>query len=89
MKNVMDEQSRVINKQRDELEALAFSPTSSVGLELVQRCSALKAENNELGQVLHNGTLEKYKMEIALQNKLINELQVSLKGNANAAFNSL
>ncbi|KAI8581555.1 hypothetical protein K450DRAFT_231888 [Umbelopsis ramanniana AG] len=79
LKNEMDEQNRVIDNQRDELEALAFSPTSSVGLKLVQRCSALKAENKELGHVLHNGPLEKYKMEIAFQNKLINELQVALK----------
>ncbi|CAO3675154.1 unnamed protein product [Umbelopsis ramanniana] len=75
----MDDQSRVINKQRDELEAIAFSPTSSIGFKLVQRCSALKAENNELGHVLHNGLLEKYKMEIVFQNKLINEFQVALK----------
>ncbi|KAG2187009.1 hypothetical protein INT44_003237 [Umbelopsis vinacea] len=85
----MDEQSRVINNQRDELEALSFSPTSSIGLKLVQRCSALKAENRELGHVLHTGPMEKYKMEIAFQNKLINKLQVALKGSANAAFNSL
>ena len=85
----MDDQCRVINKQRDELEAIAFSPTSSIGLKLVQRCSALKAENEELGHVLHNGPLEKYKMEIVFQNKLINELQVALKGSADAAFNSL
>jgi hypothetical protein len=28
-------------------------------------------------------------MEIVIQNKLINELQVALKGSADAAFNSL
>jgi hypothetical protein len=85
----MDDQRRVINKQKDELEAIAFSPNSSIGLKLVQRCSALNAEINELGQVLHNGALEKYKMEIVFQNKSISELQVALKGSAHAAFNSL
>ncbi|KAH8549985.1 hypothetical protein BGW37DRAFT_499677 [Umbelopsis sp. PMI_123] len=79
LKKEMDEQRIVIDKQREELEALRFSPASSIGMKLVAKCSALKAENDELGQVLHKGLIEKHKLEIAFQNNLINDLKVALK----------
>jgi len=78
----LDEKNRIIDRQREELAAVKFSPNSSVGLRLVEKCSSLKAENEELGHLLQQGLVEKYKLEIALQSKLITELNKALNGRA-------
>lgn len=76
----LKDKRNIIEKQRGELEALKFSPYSSIGRKLVAKCSALKSENEELGQYIEQGIIEKHRLEIALQNQLIIELKRALKG---------
>lgn len=80
LKDNLEEMCKVVERQRDELAAIKFTPNSSVGLRLIDRCSALKAENEELGRLLQHGTIEKYKLESNLQRKLITELKSALNG---------
>ncbi|KAJ2965161.1 hypothetical protein NQZ79_g65 [Umbelopsis isabellina] len=80
LKDELEEMCKVVEQQRDELQAIKFTPNSSVGLRLINKCSALKAENDELGRLLQQGTIEKYKMENNLQRKLITELKSALNG---------
>lgn len=81
LKKDLDDQRVVIDRQREELNALRFTPNSSIGLNLVAKCAALKTENEELEHHLQQGIIEKYKLVIASQLQMIIELQKALKGN--------
>ncbi|CAM0141481.1 hypothetical protein VKS41_003805 [Umbelopsis sp. WA50703] len=78
LKDELEAMCKLVERQRDELEAVKFTPHSSVGLRLMAKCSALRAENEELGRLLQQGTIEKYQLENNLQRKLITELKSAL-----------
>jgi predicted RNase H-like nuclease (RuvC/YqgF family) len=89
LKDELEAMCKLVERQRDELEAVKFTPHSSVGLRLMAKCSALRAENEELGRLLQQGTIEKYQLENNLQRKLITELKSALNGTALFIFNCI
>eukprot|EP01023_Acetabularia_acetabulum_P029780 TRINITY_DN28063_c0_g2_i1.p2 TRINITY_DN28063_c0_g2~~TRINITY_DN28063_c0_g2_i1.p2 ORF type:complete len:191 (-),score=44.38 TRINITY_DN28063_c0_g2_i1:303-809(-) len=67
LKNELEKRDEEIKSVREELQAVAFTPDSKNGRELVKKCKQLQQDNDDLGKELAEGNMQMIKLQVKIK----------------------
>ncbi len=65
MRELLQEKDRRIQKLEEEQKGTQYTPNTSTGKKLVEKCKVLQEENDEFSRHITDGIIQNYKLEIA------------------------